>query len=187
MPYYTYRNGGVAYTHTNFTSEWFRNCICVLPSAAEISLQMSRAWDFKACEHPLISLCAPKQLRRVIEIDFALDSIIPILPWPYNTHHDFCGNKPSVVKYQDGLFNDTANHSWDIAVLGRQISHQIISLDKAIDAYQTNNTPTQNIVEGRIETVPGACPLSILLYQLLKANTSWLMKIHGPTCAVVGR
>ena len=34
-------------THTNLTLDWFRNWICVSPSAAEISLQMSRAWGIK--------------------------------------------------------------------------------------------------------------------------------------------
>ena len=33
-------------THTNFISEWFTNCICLSPSAAEICLQMSSACGF---------------------------------------------------------------------------------------------------------------------------------------------
>ena len=42
-----------SHTHTNFTSEWFRNCICMSPSAAEISLQMSRTWDLNESDSPL--------------------------------------------------------------------------------------------------------------------------------------
>ena len=42
--YFTHvRKQGIC-KHTNFTLEWFTNCICMSPSVAEICLQMSSVW-----------------------------------------------------------------------------------------------------------------------------------------------